>query len=234
MLVADQLIHQACQLGAGLALHLKHRVGVGRNKARHKNRQRRQRHDHQRDAPFNEQHHAQRTADGQDAGKQLGESQQQAVAELLHVGGDAANGIAGAVGVHIFQGQLFQLLKGAHTHIAHNVEGNTVVDHVHQPLRDSRAGYCARHGNGQLAHAAKVYLAGADNMVYRLAGDDRSQQGSDHSNHGQHQRQHHQPGIGADQLQHTAERALIHFLFPLAHKVFPTSSLLSWLRQISL
>ena len=71
-------------------------------------------------------------------------------------------------------------------------------------------------------------------MVYRLAGDDRSQQGSDHSNHGQHQRQYHQPGIGADQLQYTAERALIHFLFPLAHKVFSTSSLLSWLRQISL
>ena len=127
-----------------------------------------------------------------------------------------------------------ELTAARATHIAHDVEGNTVVDHVHQPLRDSRAGYCARHGNGQLAHAAKVYLAGADNMVYRLAGDDRGQQGSDHCDQRKCQRQDDHAGVGADQLQNAMDGVLVQFLFLLAHSVLATSSLLSWLRQISL
>ena len=136
--------------------------------------------------------------------------------------------------IHIFQRQLFQLFKRAHAHIAHHVEGNAVVDHIHQPLRNRRAGDRARHNNGQLGHTVKIHLTGANDKVHSLTGNNRRQQGSDHGNNGQDQRQCDQPGIGADQFQHTAERTLIHFLLLLAHKVFSTSSLLSWLRQISL
>ena len=103
MLIANQLFHQAGHLGAGLALHLEHRIGMGGNEPRHKDGQWRQRHDHQRNAPVNENHHAQRAKNRQHAGKQLGKTHQQTVAELLYIGGDAADSVAGAVGVHIFQ-----------------------------------------------------------------------------------------------------------------------------------
>ena len=234
MFISDQFFHQAGQLSASLALHLEHRVGVRRNKTRYKNGQRRQRHHDQCNAPVDEQHHAQRAANRQHAGKQLGKAQQQTIAELLHIGGDAADGIAGAVGIHIFQRQLFQLFKRAHAHIAHHVEGNAVVDHIHQPLGNRRAGDRARHGNGQLGHAAKIHLAGANDKIHGLTRNNRRQQGRHHRHNGQNQRQRDQPGIGTDQFQHAAERTLIHFLLLLAHKVFSTSSLLSWLRQISL
>ena len=41
---------------------------------------------------------------GQNAGEQLGKAHQQAVTELLHIGVDAADGVAGLVGIHIAQG----------------------------------------------------------------------------------------------------------------------------------
>ena len=56
--------------------------------------------------------------------------------------GGQANGVD-TIGVCYGYGTEDELTAARATHIAHDVEGNTVVDHVHQPLRDSRAGYCA-------------------------------------------------------------------------------------------
>ena len=145
MLVADQFFDQTRHFGAGLALHLEHRIGVGGNEPRDENRQRRQRHNDQRNAPVDEQHDSQRAQNRQHAGEQLGKAHQQTVAELLHVGGNAADSIAGAVGIHIFERQNLQLLKRTDTHITHDLKGNAVIDDIHQPLGQRCAGNRGSH-----------------------------------------------------------------------------------------
>ena len=64
LLVADQFLHKPGHLGAGFALQLEHRVGVRGNVACHKDGKRRQRHDHQRNAPVDPKHHTQGAGNG--------------------------------------------------------------------------------------------------------------------------------------------------------------------------
>ena len=104
MLVADQLVHQTGQLGAGLALYAEHIIGMLRNELCHKDGKRGENHNDQGNAPVNGKHKAQSAHNGQNAGEQLGKAHQQAVTELLHIGVDAADGVAGLVGIHIAQG----------------------------------------------------------------------------------------------------------------------------------
>ena len=234
MLVADQLLHKAGHLGAGLALHPEHRIGVCRNKARHKNGERCQRYDHQRDAPVYIEHDPQGTQNGQHAGKQLGKSHQQAVTELLHIGRDAADRIAGTVGVHIFQWQNLKLLKHAHPHIPHDLKGDSVVDNIHQPLGERRAGNRGSHSQCDAAKPLIIYLPGPHDLIDRPAGQHRCKQGGDNGDERQCKRKNDHALVGADQLQNALDRIAVKLLRCLAHSVLATSSLLSWLRQISL
>ena len=234
MLVADQFFDQTRHFGAGLALHLEHRIGVGGNEPRDENRQRRQRHNDQRNAPVDEQHDSQRAQNRQHAGEQLGKAHQQTVAELLHVGGNAADSIAGAVGIHIFERQNLQLAKRTDTHITHDLKGNAVIDDIHQPLGQRCAGNRGSHRYRNFAKACKINLTGSQDHIHGLAGQYRGQQSRDHCDQRKGQRQDDHAGIGADQLQDAMDRILVQLLLCLAHSVFATSSLLNWLRQISL
>ena len=69
--------------------------------------------------------------------------------------------IAGAVGIHIFERQNFQLLKRTNTHITHDLKGNAVIDDIHQPLGQRCAGNRGSHRYRNFAKACKINLTGS-------------------------------------------------------------------------
>ena len=142
--------------------------------------------------------------------------------------------IAGAVGIHIFERQNLQLAKRTDTHITHDLKGNAVIDDIHQPLGQRCAGNRGSHRYRNFAKACKINLTGSQDHIHGLAGQYRGQQSRDHCDQRKGQRQDDHAGVGADQLQDAMDRILVQLLLCLAHSVFATSSLLNWLRQISL
>ena len=142
--------------------------------------------------------------------------------------------IAGAVGIHIFERQNLQLAKRTDTHITHDLKGNAVIDDIHQPLGQRCAGNRGSHRYRNFAKACKINLTGSQDHIHSLAGQYRGQQSRDHCDQRKGQRQDYHAGVGADQLQDAMDRILVQLLLCLAHSVFATSSLLNWLRQISL
>ena len=233
VLVAHQLLHQRGHLGAGLALHLEHRVGALGDEPRHKNGQRRQDHHHQRDAPVDGQHKDQGAQYGQHAGEQLGKAHQQTVRKLLHVGGDAADGVAGAVAVNVGQRQHLHVVKGLHPDVPHHLVGDAVVAQAHGPL--GQGGHGDGHGqpHPDAGQRGKIHLAGAQDLVHRVAGQDGGVQGGGHRHGSQRQHQDDPGAVGGDQCQHPPDGGRVGAFGLFAHTVRDTSSLESWLRQIS-
>ena len=138
------------------------------------------------------------------------------------------------MGVHIFQRQDLKLFKYAHTHIPHDLKGDAVVDNIHQPLGERRAGDRGRHSQCDAAKPLIIDLPGSHDLIDRPAGQHRCKQGGDNSDERQGKRQDDHAFVGTDQLQNALDRIAVKLLRCLAHSVLATSSLLSWLRQISL
>ena len=138
------------------------------------------------------------------------------------------------MGVHIFQWQDLKLLKHAHPHIPHDLKGDAVVDNIHQPLGERRAGDRGSHSQCDAAKPLIIYLPGPHDLIDRPAGQHRCKQGGDNGDECQCKRKNDHALVGADQLQNALDRIAVKLLRCLAHSVLATSSLLSWLRQISL
>ena len=74
LLIGDDLVDQRGLLRLGRALFDEHRVRMLGDKLRHKERQRREHHDEERDAPIEHDHERKRAEDRDDAGEKLREA----------------------------------------------------------------------------------------------------------------------------------------------------------------
>ena len=101
LLVPDHLVDQSCLFSADLRLFLKHLECPRSDKTRHQKTHRRQ-HDHcQGDPNTAGKHKPDRHKNGDDSRKQLRESKQQTVRELVRIGDHSLHDIPGAVRVQV-------------------------------------------------------------------------------------------------------------------------------------
>ena len=92
------------------------------------------------------------------------------------------------------------MLERLHADVAHHLEGDAVVHHVHQPLADGGD----THGNakldGNLAQGREVDIALAHNQVHAAARKNGGIQRGKNGNSGKQQGEQHQTAVRLDQL----------------------------------
>ena len=108
-----------------------------RNEAGYKEAQRRQNHDKQRYFQRLPEHEDQRDENRDDTGKQLRESEQQSVAQLIRIRNHAADQITGAVTIQILQGKALDLPDCLCPDLLNCPVSDAVVDEIHDICRRS-------------------------------------------------------------------------------------------------
>ena len=237
--ISDHLFREGRDLAAALRLMPEESIGVLRDLPRHHEAERGQQNDEQRDERLDRKHEHEGAEDGQYARKQLRESHQQALRELIDVRDHAAREVARRVRVEVADRQLLDVIEGLRTDVLHHAEGHDVVDVVHDPLRERRHEDHEAHPLEDLQERRPVDLPRTDDRVDRLSGQDRDVERQHHGHRREQDAEDHVSAIVLDIVQDAPNglRVIRGHLsrFSLRHHCtsFSDSSLLSCDRQIS-
>ena len=197
LLIADDLVDQCRLLAPGLALLAEHSIGVGGNELRHPEADRGQADDQQRNPKVLGEHEYQRHHNGDNAGKELGKAQQQAIGQDIRIGDDPADDVAGAVLIQIGQGQMLDMPDGLGADILDHTVGHAVVDDAHDPAGHSRE---HRQNDDTLqieANHGKIHFSGRQDVVDGVAEQDGDIQLQNHGDTGHEHAQYQQhPELG--------------------------------------
>ena len=178
-----------------------HMVGMGGDKLGGEETDGGQHHDHQGDFHVLGEHDVQSHQDGDDAGKQLGKAQQQAVRDLVHIGNDPLHQVADALAVQIGQGEHLDLADGLGPDIPDGAVGQPVVDEVHNQGGQAGQGHQGDNPGKIPAYQGEVHPAGTYDAVDGPAKEHGYVQLQHHADAGQHDAKDQKNPVGVNDVQ---------------------------------
>ena len=208
--VSDHFVNQTGLFASNLGLRAEQMVGLPGDELRKKQRGRRQNDNHERDDRALNQHADKRSDNRHDARKELGKSHQQSVGELIHIGNHAAHKVAVVTRVDVGNRHAGNLGEQFLTNLAHNPEGDGVVNRCRNPGRHGSDG----NQNGTLKkyrfQGIEVDISLADDDIDSVADENRDHQRADDGNGGKQQRQKKQPLLASDIAEQAFNGIFLH------------------------
>ena len=213
LFVSDDFIDIRGLLSSDLSLRGEEIVRTACNEARYKKGERRDQDDDESDLPVDHEHKGKRSKDGDHAREQLRKAHQQTVGELVGIRDDAADDIAVRIRVAIGNGELLQFAESGAAKIAHDTEGDLVIDYALNPL-DQRGENSGNRDLGQnVQDNIHMNLAWLDNMVNGFTYGDRNIESQKNRKRGANQGEDQSRVIGANVGQNLSDRSFGNLVF---------------------
>ena len=238
---ADHLLDEARELAAQLGLAREMLARVTRDELGHPDRERREHGNHAGDQRVQAEHEHERDNDGQDAGRELLETHDEAVGELVGVVDDATRDLAVLVGVDVGQRHALEVVEGLAAQVECRVVGEAVGHERERVLGGGGHADGERHEAGDVGQGHEVDGTRAHHAVDGPACERGQGEGAhgDHDDEGYEGAKHGAPA--RKEPEHTADGLVVLVLLSsrgrrgggvlCAHRW--ASSLVSWESQIS-